>query len=165
MPSIFEPALEMVLRHEGGLEYDRAGGTTNLGISFTFLKRVKPDASTQDIEELTVNDAAAIYKKYFWERAFEEINSQKIVNRVFDLQVNTWDGIKLLQRAVNACIGNHLDIDGSLGSKSITAVNSIDEDKLYDALINQAELYYKGVVADHPEDSIFAKGWENRLHS
>lgn len=168
--SKFLPALTMVLFHEGGFSNnsnDNDGGCTNLGITLKFYKkRIKPDATEQDIKNLTVNQATEIYLDYWWSRQpFADIISQEIANRAFDLHVNTGHGVSILQHAVNACTGAHLVIDNALGVKTLEAVNSIPVETLYNQLIIQAVHYYQNIVINHPADKIFYKGWINRLNS
>src|ERR1700722_4803257 len=126
----FENSLQLVLLHEGTSfidDPDDAGGATRYGISLKFYRsKIQPDATPDIIKDLTGNDAAAIYNKFFWERApFAQIINQKLANRLFDLAVNC--GIKesviLLQRAVNSCLGNHLTVDGLMGSDTLKASN------------------------------------------
>ncbi len=166
----FEPALQLVLLNEGGFadNPDDDGGATNLGISLRFYRRkVKADATVDDIKNLTVNDAAAVYRKYFWNKQpFALILDQKLATRVFDLSVNTGltEGVTLLQRAVNALSPEqHLVIDGSLGIKTLSAVNKLSAEKLYNELIHQATLFYE-TIAKHGNDKIFLSGWLHRLN-
>jgi lysozyme family protein len=169
--SQFEPALQMVLNHEGGFvdSLDDSGEATNYGISLRFYKRqIKPDATVTDIKNLTINDAAAIYRHYWWDKQpFAKLTSQKLADRVFDLVVNCGqaEGIALLQRAVNALNPSiHLVLDGALGPKTLAIVNALDQEQLYDALIVQATKYYIE-ISKHGEDSVFLAGWLNRLHN
>ncbi len=163
----FIPALQFVLRHEGGLEANEfdSAGITKYGISLTFYRsHVDSSATADDIKNLSVDDASGLYEKFWWSRApFCYIDSQKIANRVFDLHVNTYHGISMLQQAVNACIGGHLVIDDMLGPKTLAIVNALDEDKLYDMLIVIAEHFYNDLVKKNPKDEVFYKGWINRL--
>ena len=168
--SIFELALQMVLFHEGTSFVDDpndSGGATRYGISLRFYRsKIQSDATPDTIRNLTVNDAADIYHKYFWERApFNEIVDQNLCNRAFDLAVNIGiaHAIGCLQKAVNGCIGSHLVIDGMLGEKTLEAVNSIAVENLYHQLITQATHYYQEIVANHPQDAKFIDGWLNRL--
>lgn len=167
----FVPALQLVLYHEGGFVDNSSdiGGATNLGVSLRFYKKkINPNATLDDIKNLTVNDAAALYKTYFWDRQpFGEIQNQKLADRVFDLVVNTGqaEGVTLLQRAVNDVdLNAHLVLDGSLGAKTLAAINKQDQDNLYAALLIEATHYYK-MIAMHGNDHIFLQGWLNRLNS
>lgn len=170
MASRFEDSLQMVLQHEGtNFVNDPAdsGGASRYGISLRFYKRkIKPDATPDDIKNLTVNDAAEIYRRFWWDRyLFADINSQLICNRLFDLSVNMGapTAISCLQKAANSCAGSHLVTDGMLGAKTLDAVNSIPEKILYDQLITQAKAFYNDLVAKNSKDKVFIKGWLARL--
>ena len=167
--SEFEPALQMVLFNEGGLVDNPSdpGGITNLGISLRFYqKNIKKWADKNDILDLTVNDAAAIYKKFFWNKQpFCKILNQKLANRCFDLCVNMGQprGITLLQKATNSLIpSEHLVLDGVLGPKTLKAINGADQGQLYDGLIVQATDFYTS-ISKHGNAHIFLAGWLNRL--
>jgi len=165
----FEPAISQTLKHEGGLENDKfdTGGITAFGISLVFYKKnVKVDATAEDIRHLTADEATSIYKKFFWDRnRYEEIENQKLANRVFDLSVNIGPTManSLLQKAVNFLKPSlHLVVDGSLGVKTLAAINELSADALYQALINKAESYYEA-IASHGENHRFLFGWLSRL--
>lgn len=163
----FELSLQLVLSHEGSFvdhPLDKGGPTQN-GISLRFYKkRIKPDATAQDLKNLTINDIAAIYRKFFWERApFAEIESQKLCDKVFDLHVNTGQGVCILQKALNAHLRIHLLTDNILGEHTLSAVNSADVEKLYPVLIEQAKQYYRNIVKNNPSQIVFFKGWLRRL--
>jgi len=168
--SEFEPAVKLVLMHEGGFASnpnDNDGGCTNFGITLKFYRKsINPDATVDDIRNLTREMAVSIYDKHFWNRqTYSDILDQDIANRVFDLAVNIGPAhaTACLQRAVNSCIGAHLIIDGTLGKKTLDATNSIAKENLYSALLDQAQHYYEHIVEHHPQDKIFLKGWLNRL--
>ena len=159
----------MVLFHEGGLEQnkDDPGQITNLGVSLRFYKkRIKPDATEQDIKDLTVNQATEIYHDYFWARQpFADIDDQEIANRVFDLHINTGQGISLLQKAINASTRSHLIVDDMLGIKTLDATNVAAPDILYAELIVQAKAFYEDLAAHNASDKQFLAGWLSRLNS
>ena len=79
--SSFQPAIANSLKWEGGLvklENDK-GGITNFGISLKFLKSINPNATEQNIKNLTMQDAKLLLYKYFWlPNNYQDIKSQKI---------------------------------------------------------------------------------------
>jgi lysozyme family protein len=77
----FEPAVELVLKHEGGLVSNPSdpGGLTNFGIS----QRSFPDL---DIASLTVEQAKEIYAEKYW--SFDDIEDQATANCLLDCAVN-----------------------------------------------------------------------------
>ena len=81
---------------EGGYVNDPVdpGGETKYGIS----KRSYPQV---DIKNLTLDGAAEIYERDFWNRMrLSELTSQRIAWKVFDIEVNTGRGDELLQTAL-----------------------------------------------------------------
>lgn len=167
----FEPALQLVLKHEGGFsdDPDDAGLTTNHGISLRFYrKKVKVDATPKDIRKLTVIEAADIYKKYFWDtQLYNEIQSQRIANRLFDLSINC--GIStansFIQKAINKLKpATNLVVDGYVGPKTLDAINTLGETEVYCFLLSEAIRYYLSIARKNNNNKYFY-GWINRLFS
>ena len=77
----FEPAVKLVLAHEGGYvnNPDDPGGETNFGIS----KRSYPDV---DVAALTPEGAREIYRRDFWR--YDAIADQALANCLLDCAVN-----------------------------------------------------------------------------
>lgn len=167
----FEPAIALVLKNEGGFvdNLNDVGGATNHGISLRFFKKnIKIDATIEDIQRLTINQAADIYEKYFWDRnRYAEIDSQEMANRMLDLSVNvgpvTANGF--IQKAVNTSNNKeHLVIDGQMGVNTLKAINSIYDTVLYNNLICEASRYYHDIAKNgHNEE--FLHGWLCRLNA
>ena len=166
--SRFEPSLQLVLSHEGSFvdHPEDKGGPTQNGISLRFYRKsIKPDATALDLKNLTINDIAEIYRRFFWDRSlFSEIESQKICDKVFDLHINTGKGIHILQKALNSYLKIHLVIDNVLGHYTLSAVNSVNPERFYPALIEQGRLYYRNIVKNNPSQIVFLKGWLRRLN-
>lgn len=164
----FSPALALVLSHEGKFVDDKLdpGGSTNYGISLRFYHTyIDAVATSDDIKRLTSEDAARIYKEYFWDKySFAQIDNQNLCNRLFDLSVNCGpiEAIKLLQRACNDVCTPHIKVDGMLGPKTITAVNCLAPKAIYNALIKEAKTFYEE-LADHGQNHRYLNGWINRL--
>lgn len=166
----FLPALQLVLQNEGGLvdSQEDPGGATNFGISLRFIKKkVKIDADEAYIRNLSIDDAERIYKQHFWDRLrIEEIDSQKIANRLFDLAVNCGPrtAVSFIQKSINTIEPSaHLVVDGILGIKTLTQINALNVDDLYHELICHAARFYKSISRSR-QNKIFLKGWLNRLY-
>ena len=177
----FEHAVEYVLKHEGGLSENPndAGGITNFGISWRFLKSLSvatlkgygiyvDDGVTQDdVRLLSIEQAKDIYLGEFWNHsAFEKIETQDVCNYVFDMAVNMGinPSIKCAQRATWAVMRKREIIkdDGILGPKSIQMINQCGTVLLY-SLRSERAGYYR-IVAEKPEQDIFLMGWLNRAY-
>lgn len=120
MPDDFDSALAFVLAREGGYVNDPAdpGGQTKFGIS----KRSYPSL---DIAALTREQAAAIYRRDFWDKLGLGDLPGPVALVVFDAAVNHGPApaASFLQAAYNAlAVGDQLAVDGHLGPVTRLAV-------------------------------------------
>jgi lysozyme family protein len=158
----FTPAFEFVLPHEGGYAFDAddPGGRTKFGIS----QRSYPDI---DIENLTLEEAAKIYKRDYWEpHPYAQIIDQDVANKVFDFCVNmgSHQANILLQRACCEC-GMMLTVDGVIGPQTLRTVNSLPKLDLLSALKGQATDFYREIVEKRPSSFKFLHGWLARANA
>jgi lysozyme family protein len=141
------PAIDLVLKHEGGLVNDPQdpGGVTNFGIS----KRAYPDL---DIVHLSRDDARSIYLRDYWR--FAAISDQKLANCVMDCAVNSGLGtaIKLFQKLEGVAV------DGAWGPNTENYANKVT---LIDFQVARL-LNYVNVVAHNPGELKFLGGWFRR---
>lgn len=144
----FNEAVEFILKEEGGFVDHKSdpGGMTNFGIS----KRAYPDL---DIKNLTKEDAAAIYKRDYWDKLPEFAGPLKFL--AFDMAVN--GGVKraiiLMQRAIG------VPDDGLWGSMSIRAMDKHNHrDVAFDYTIER-QLFYTRLGTF----GVFGKGWMRRV--
>lgn len=155
---VFDAALAEVLRDEGGYVNDPVdpGGETKYGIS----KRAYPDL---DIANLTQDQAAAIYRRDWWDRySFGRLPAVLAI-KVLDMAVNmgAHRAVTLLQRALGDC-GHPIADDGALGPITIACANSLDPNTVLVALRVQAQRYYVDLVEADPDDMKFLHGWIKR---
>lgn len=157
--SYFEQAFSYTQDFEGWDKItndpDDPGGLTKYGIS----KRSHPDV---DIENLTEEEAKAIYKTDYW----DPIKGDSIVNaalsiKLFDCAVNmgTHRAIKFFQEAANQMSCN-LDEDGRMGPKTLSSLNSSDPDVFFLFLVPILEAYYTGLGKKK-----YLKGWLRRART
>lgn len=161
--SNFRKSIEIVLKHEGGYVNDPkdAGGETKFGIS----KRSYPHL---DIKKLTRQQAIDIYKKDFWDvNRFEEIVSDDVATKLFDTTVNTGSvpAIKMAQRVCNILTNSKLKVDGIIGSKTISVVNSIGEKEFLEQFRELQKLHYEKIVLKDSSQKRFLEGWLKRAAS
>lgn len=154
---IFEHAITTTLQHEGGYVNDPSdpGGETSYGIS----KRAFPQV---DIKTLTLNQAKALYRTFYWERGPHLISHPSLAAKYFDLCVNA--GVsrasKWLQEASNL-LGATLTIDGRVGPATAEWINRYPHpEALLCALKGLAFQHYVGLSKPR-----FLAGWLNRLES
>jgi len=148
--SLFEDAVEFVLRHEGGYSNDAAdpGGETNFGIS----KLAHPDV---DIKALTRTGAIDIYRTDYWERCNAAQLPGQVALVVFDAGVNQGLGWakRMLQREVS------VEADGIIGPETLTAIQKKRQEVLARDLLVRRALHYTETLGWQN----FGKGWLTRL--
>lgn len=185
MKENFELALEKVLRHEGGFSnhpLDK-GGPTNLGITLATLQEFfadydygdldgDGDVDIQDVILLdTLEEAAPIYKRYYWDRMKLDTFPAGIDYLMFDFGVNSGpkNAAKILQRALNKQ-GARLDVDGVLGKGTLSYVYGdsvgMTQEEVQQLIANMLQErggFYVRLVTANPSQKVFLKGWLNRL--
>jgi lysozyme family protein len=171
----FEPALQKTLANEGGFFHNPVTGEiVNRGITLTFVQDCGYCTTADEayIQNLTMDQTAEIYRKYFWDaHKFGEINDQDLASKVFDLTVNMGPGnaahegaLTLLQSAICDCGGN-CQIDGIVGPQSIAQVNALNAAQLLAAYRQRARLRYQAIAAGDPKVAPNLNGWLRRLDS
>lgn len=166
----FDYAVEAVLKNEGGWSdnpYD-PGGATNLGITFRLFKSIYPDATLDDLRNLTPEKAKPIYRKVFWDAIpFDKINSMRIATSIFDASVNSGipQGVKILQQACNHILICKLMVDGVLGKNTLHAVNNLDATQLLAEVKNQRKMFYVDLARKKSSLRIFLTGWLRRAET
>jgi lysozyme family protein len=130
---IFDDAIKVILRHEGGYvnDPDDLGGETNFGIT----KRRYPDL---DIKNLTKERAIELYRRDFWNRYGMDKFPESVRLAHFDMTVNAGPGnsTRVLQRALIQCGQNVYTI--------------------------QRVVYYFKIVVSRPKNAKFFYGWIRR---
>lgn len=158
----FDLAFERVVGHEGGYTADpkdRGNWTTGVinqgelkGTKFGISAMSYPDL---DIKNLTVDQAKAIYKRDFWDRAQADQYDAAIAYQLFDIAVNNGNGnaIRMLQRAVGVAD------DGQVGRLTIAAVKALSVTDVIMRL-NAERLLFITKLSTWPT---YGKGWTNRV--
>jgi lysozyme family protein len=146
----FEDAFKVLIGHEGGYVNDPKdpGGETKYGIS----KRAYPG---EDIANLTLARAQAIYHRDFWDVARADELPKHVRFAVFDAAVNSGvrQAVKWLQRAVGVAD------DGVIGHKTLSAVVAMEPYKLA-AVFNGQRLKF---MTELETFGRFGKGWSRRI--
>ena len=112
--------------------------------------------------------AIDIYNKKYWlKNNLDKINDFKIALSIFDWTVNsgTW-GTKKAQTAINNIYEKKvLVVDGIIGNGSLKYLNEVNPDKFLETYHNLQESFYRSIVKSNPSQSVFLKGWLNRLQT
>jgi len=169
----FESCLTFVLKAEGGLSDDPAdrGGRTNLGVTEGTLARARREgvANAENVDSLTRDVAAAIYRTYYWNACRCGELPTPVDLAVFDAAVHMGTGTAgmQLQRALNL-LGTDpaLAEDGIVGPRTLEAARRLPEKwRLRAARVALAvrSAALLSIVARTPSQRRFLAGWLNRL--
>lgn len=137
---------------------------TNFGVSAKVYERVigRPPTIT-DMKSITQAEAHQIFKRQFWDAIkADSINSQALAETFADHAINASPkaSTKIMQKVLNTVFGKWLVIDGVVGSKTLSAINSVDSIALFNAFSNSRIEYYNRL-----RDCVhFCKVWHNRVH-
>lgn len=170
--SIFELAIPIVLRHEGGLvdNPNDPGGITNHGVSLRWLKSKglagdlnhDGDVDAEDIKIMTADQAAQFYKTYWWDKYnYGAIIAQVTANKIFDTAVNMgpFRPAIFAQRIVGI-----EPTTGNIGPRTLAAVNAMPSTQFISAFQNMQAQFYRDLVAANPRRAEFLNGWLARAY-
>ena len=179
MKENFEKSLNFVLESEGcfsNIPQDK-GGPTSQGITLNTLMEYHKIFDYGDMDndgDVDINDiklldkpeeVAPIYKRRYWDVIKGDNLPTGIDYVTFDSAVNHGPrnaGI-FIQRAANRYQCN-LIIDGKIGDLTLRCVNTIGADLLIAETLRERDIFYNMIVACHPEQEMFIRGWRNRLN-
>lgn len=158
---MIENFLKHLFGNEGGYVNDPndPGGETKFGIS----KKSYPNV---DIKNLTIAQAAEIYKKDYWNPKYGELRNIQLAFKLFDLGVNMGvkTVIKILQHTLRFYFNcNYVIEDGIFGHMTLQECNNLKQDDLYKQFIKAVEHHYDMLCINSPKLLKFRKGWQNRL--
>ncbi|QDP68083.1 MAG: putative glycosyl hydrolase [Prokaryotic dsDNA virus sp.] len=147
----FEEAVDVVLKHEGGYNFDYRdpGGETNYGIS----KRAYPEL---DIKSLTKGHAKYLYERDYWVKLKCSGLPSSVRLIVFDCGVN--QGVNFATRSLQECL--KVKVDGIIGPITLEAAEKFKGNLLEDFALKRLERYFSNRNFD-----IYGKGWLRRLLS
>jgi lysozyme family protein len=154
-------AIQITLKNEGGYVNNPldSGGATNFGI----LQRDWPSVN---IAAITAEQAASWYQtttqpQRFNNPLYSQINSQAILNKLFDMGVlfGVGSAVMMLQQVLQ------VTADGGFGPATLAALNADDSDMTLSAYKSRLHQHEIGVGEAHPTDIVFEEGWGTRIDS
>lgn len=158
----FYACLQFVLLDEGGYtdNPNDSGGPTNKGITaheyaaWCQIHRSPPG----DIRTITDATVAAIYQQQYWLPNCEPLPKGEDYI-LFDMNVNMGptQATKILQRALKVAD------DGHFGVITMAAALRADVKALLGTVSDLKVDFYKGLEREQPKDTVFDKGWMNRV--
>jgi lysozyme family protein len=151
-----------ILKWEGGYvnnPFDK-GGATNMGVTLAAWQHLgHPTATEEDIKSLTHDDFKIVLRQYWNQWQADRIENQSIAEILVDWVWGSgiW-GIKIPQQILGVVA------DGQVGNKTIQALNSANQAELYVKIFEARKEFLAHIVAHDESQSIFLKGWLNRLN-
>jgi lysozyme family protein len=143
------------------------GGPTKFGITLGRLQQERGRATWQDVRDLTEAEARAIYKNAYYDRPKIERLPDELEAAVFDFYVNsgTW-AIKKLQQMLNQ-LGFKCAIDGGIGPETVrqsyACLAKYDAGSVLKLYFEIRREFFRSIVRSNPTQSVFLKGWLNRV--
>ena len=113
----------------------------------------------------------AFYRAHFWNQWYEQLASDEVAKRVYDMAVNGGSGaaVEILQRAINqialkmAAPGSYLlIIDGGWGPHTVASANALDPAGLIPAFCAERVLHYQAIAAANPDKEKYLAIWTAR---
>jgi lysozyme family protein len=146
----FEQAFSELMKHEGGYTagVNDPGGETKYGIS----KRAYPQLN---IGALTLDQAAAIYRRDYWGPAGCESVPPSLRMDLFDMAVNS--GVRAAAKCLQRAVGE--TEDGVIGSRTLQAIQSMPAPRLLARFAGERLDFMTGL----PAWANFGKGWARRI--
>ncbi len=144
-----------------------------MGITIATFTRYAPgilgEAPTlANLQALTAAQAGQIYKPQYWDVLLgDQINDQLSAEMIADFGVNA--GINRAVITAQSILVNmgfsQVNVDGSFGPISLTALNSADAASFYNSYKQARIAYYTQLAQDNPKLEGFLNGWVNRVNS
>ncbi|HXS41473.1 MAG TPA: glycosyl hydrolase 108 family protein [Stellaceae bacterium] len=169
----FAASVAILLAHEGGFQKapDDPGNWTGGRIGAGALKGTKYGISAAqypalDIEGLSAGDAAAIYRRDWWDRFGLDRLPAMLAAKLLDAGVNIGmeNALRALQRGLRAC-GKPVAEDGILGAATLAAIAAAAPETLLAALREALAGHYRLIAARSKSQQRFLAGWLARAYS
>jgi lysozyme family protein len=146
-------------RHEGGYVNNPhdPGKATNFGITMPTLANFRGVSVTEDdILNLTVGEADAIYKQFYYDPAQCDSLPPALACIVFDAAINSgiYRSVSFLQAALGVAQ------DGQIGAQTINAANHCDPVSVGNAALQWRLLFLEKL----PTWEFFENGWKTRVN-
>lgn len=163
MGDVFAPAIDFVLRQEGGLvdHPNDPGGLTRYGISIRFAGSIGLDidgdgrTTRADIIGLTREQAVEIYREHFWQPIHGPDLPAPLAFAALDAAVNV--GVRRSSMFLQMALGARPD--GAVGPRTLAAARAKNDlAGALDEMIARRQHFYGRL----PTFSSFGLGWSRR---
>lgn len=157
-----------------GVKYENhpndKGGPTKFGITLATLRASRGiQCSADDVRNLEEAEAIAIFSTKYWDKHRVDMFPEGLRTLVFDLVVQHGKGIWILQRAlVRMGVQGFLVDNVSRGKTWDACARAVTEHGLVavnNAICDERERYYRGIVERDVSQDVFLNGWLRRCKS
>lgn len=155
----FEKAIDFTFAVEGSVPNYAYGIST--GTLKTYNKKYKKNYK---MNKLTRKQASNIAEKLLWNvYDINEVDNDIVGIAVFDFIFNSnpANASKIIERTINQLSDTNVKVNGSLSSKDIAMINTLDPEKFVKALCDNRLGYMKSLKAWKK----YGKGWSKRVNS
>lgn len=169
-------SIPLVIKEEGGYQNQPADSGnfrngvligTKYGITpNAYFDYYKQEPTMDTIKNLTIAQATPIYKVKYWDKIKgDEILNKSVADLMMFTVVNSGVGQTKTFRQVMNEMGQKLPLTSTpLTSAEVKILNSLPQDVFFKKLKNYREAFYRALVTKKPTNSIYLKGWLNRLN-
>ena len=161
----FDTAVAFTLVEEGGYSNEPAdaGGPTNFGITqqdfSDFLGR---QASADDVRNMSLDTAKAIYRASYWAEALGQLSQPK-ATAIFDWGVlHGVESARVAAQRVANGLGCSVDVDGIIGPQSVASLNKLADHAFCQAYAASIRATFDAIIAGNPSQAVFKNGWYSR---
>lgn len=134
---------------------------TNHGISARFYEGIiRRPPTVADMKAISKAKAEILYKKYFWDAVLaDKISNQTVANIIVDHGVNGGESTiaKIVQTILRDYFGKNIKVDGDIGSVTVAALNTVNQELLFQKIKLGRANYYKSL------NSSFVSAWLDRV--
>ena len=156
--------IPIIKKWEGGYSDNPndSGGATNSGVTLAVYQSVYGKNKTKnDLKKMTNEQWNYIFTKLYWNKwKADEIKNQSIANILVDW---VWMSGTGTINKIQALFG--LTADGIVGNKTLSYINSNNQEEIFKKIWNRRKSFYDSLVANNPSQKVFLKGWMNRLNT
>lgn len=125
----------------------------------TFRQFFGKDKTINDLKRMTEAQWRYIFKRGYWDKAGgDSIKNQSVAELIVDFCVNS--GVGMLKK-IQSLLGT--TADGIVGPKTIAAINSANQQLLFNAIMAERRCKYYEIVANNSSQKANLNGWLNRL--
>lgn len=163
----FDLAFNYTIKNEGGFSDNRsdAGGATKAGITLKTLSRwLGRPASVAEVKSLSLAEAKAIYKAYYWNPlGLDDIKHTGVAMALFDVGVVRGIGIPP-KYAQEICLDHGIQLaqDGHIGPVTLAAINSFSTLEFVTDFKTKVDAGFEAIAARSASQKVFLQGWLSR---